>query len=185
MKTQTKQHTLCVAIALCSTIYLGGCAAGTSQDVTDNELPKSESQATTTLDSHSSSKISLKDVAQRANYICRATITDVRSAREQYDPQVNMVMSRVSINITKVYKGDPGTRMTFRAFGGELDGLPYYPSHFPQFHAGEDVILFLGDFNGGVFTVEHVAGKYTVINGRVTETGKTVEEFENEIKSSL
>lgn len=184
MNTPTKLWALYAAFAFQWVICLSGCSTGTTQNDIGKNLPKNES-LTTASSTLASPRISLKDITKRANYICRATITGVRSAREQYDPQVNMVMSYVNINISKVYKGEPGRNMVFRAFGGELDGRPYYPSHFPQFHSGEDVILFLGDFNGGVFTVAHEAGKYTIVDGRILEIGKTIEEFENEIMSSL
>ncbi len=125
--------------------------------------------------------LSLKSITQRSQYICRARVLKVTAAREQYDPQANLVMSRIQIKILENWKGHLPQKADFRSFGGYLDGLPYFAEEFPRFHEGEEVILFLGDFLGGIFPVGHSAGKITVKDQIIEERGETVSDLKNKI----
>lgn len=117
--------------------------------------------------------------AKQSDYICRGTITSIKTSRQQLDAQINSVMSDVFIKITKTYKGNLGEEASIRAFGGYLDGTDYYSTDMPRFQVGEDTILFLSNFDGGIFTTNHSAGKLTIINNSILETGQTVQEFES------
>ncbi len=131
----------------------------------------------------SSSEDILKDLVKQSKYIVRARILSVQSQRERYDEQVEMVMSRIVIQVLDSWKGNLPRKAKIRSFGGVLDGVSYFDSEgvFPRFEAGEEAILFLNDFTGGIFPVGHSAGKMTVIDGVVRQRGKTV----NELKSAV
>lgn len=122
-----------------------------------------------------------RQIAQQSEFIVRAFVSKVTAAREQYDEKVNLVMSRVKLRLIESWKGTLPQELEIRSFGGFLNGFPYFSEAFPRFQEGEEVVLFLKKFRGGVFPVGHAAGKRTVKNQVMAETGETVSDLRNKI----
>ncbi len=129
----------------------------------------------------------LQDLIKNSKYICHARVLSVKSQRERYDEKAELVMSRVRLQILENWKGNLESGTEIRSFGGILDGQPYYDLHgqFPHFQKDEEVILFLNDFNRGIFPVGHSLGKKIVKNKTVQETGQSLDVFRSEITNLL
>ncbi|HBF13768.1 MAG TPA: hypothetical protein DDW49_10375 [Deltaproteobacteria bacterium] len=125
----------------------------------------------------------LSHLADKADYICHVKVHTVTSRYEVYDSQLEMVMSHVRLEILENIKGKLPTNVEIRSFGGEINGRQYTPEDFPEFHNGEELVLFLKNFQGGVFTVGHFNGKKEIINGKIKGTNFSVSEFTAYIRS--
>lgn len=124
-------------------------------------------------------------LSRRSDYIVHARVVHVTAARERYDDQLEMVMSRVTLDVLDSIKGNLRSGAEIRSFGGVLEGVPYLGSHFPRFNQGEELILFLAEFKGGIFPVGHASGCYVVKGKRIRETNQKLEEFKDEINDYL
>lgn len=122
-----------------------------------------------------------KRLASKSDYICRARVLRVTAKREKYDEQAELVMSRIKLEILENWKGQLESGTEIRSFGGVIDGVSYVGSHFPRFFEGEEVVLFLANFEGGIFPVEHVRGKLSLKNGKIKEMKKDLKEFKHAI----
>jgi len=125
--------------------------------------------------------ISIKDLTTNAEFVCRARVIKVAAARERYDPTMNLVMSRIQLAITENWKGKLPSTVEIRSFGGVLDGVPYFASELPQFHKNEEVILFLKNFEGGLFPVLHAQGKKTIEGSYIQGTQEKLGDFKDQV----
>ena len=129
----------------------------------------------------------LSALVESSRYICHARVTKVSSQYEQYDAQASAVMSRVTLDIIKNWKGNLSSGTEIRSFGGIVNGTTYEASDGVSvlFQENEEVVLFLNDFVGGIFPVLGSSGKYLVINNVITSTGNSLDEFRKRINNII
>lgn len=92
-------------------------------------------QATTVV------KLDFEQLSRMATNVVAGKIVNITP---EVDPDTGFIFSNVEIALTKSAASNflPG-RFTFRMVGGETDTKRLYIAGMPQFHQGEEVVLFL------------------------------------------
>lgn len=145
----------------------------------------SKTQIQTNNHSQSSKEDLLKKLISKSDYISHVRISSITSSLEKYGTQLALPMSRIKLEVLQNIKGSLKQDQEIRAFGGQIDGQSLYVSHMPRFEKDEVLVLFLANFNEGIFTVGHGAGKVEVNADGYLKNGKKLEEFINEIQKGL
>lgn len=103
------------------------------------------------------------ELATQADLVFRGRVTNLES-RSDTSSTGRAIYTRITFEVTKVYKGQAGKSVTLEFLGGEANGARMEVSGMPTFLKGDEVVLFtdpdktaacpvLG-WNYGVFDVE-------------------------------
>lgn len=127
--------------------------------------------------------ISFEKRVQDADYIVWGKVKKIVSQREQYSPQINLVMSTITIEIVENWKNALAKGSPIKSFGGSLKGIPYYSEDDPIFRKGDELVLFLKEYNGQLFPLYHQQGFFLVVNGQVEADGQamSVADFKQDV----
>lgn len=118
--------------------------------------------------------IPIETLARRADLIVYGHVENVEGNVENLSDDIRMPISTVTLQVTKVLKGDAGREVVFKSLGAVIDGLPYFSEEMAQFVKGESVAVFLADFGGTILPVGHAQGKISVSDDPVTQLTKDI-----------
>jgi hypothetical protein len=85
--------------------------------------------------------LNLERMVQDAGQIFEATVVESRTGSR--DPQTNLLVTYITFNISHDFYGTGASQRTIKQYGGEANGVAFYPKDLPRFSPGEKVILFL------------------------------------------
>jgi len=115
-------------------------------------------------------KISIADLARKANTIVLGTVTQQASA---WNDQHTAIHTDVTVEVEQVLTGLPGEVVMLRVLGGVVGGVGMGTSNDATFRVGERVIVCL-DTNAVPNTVVGMQqGKFTVEGNMVTRADET------------
>jgi hypothetical protein len=134
-------------------------------------------------------QLDLRQMAEQSNSIFLGTCNYSQS---RWDEASRMIFTDSTFLVKGYLKGDLGPIVTITEIGGVLPefNLALIVPHFPRFHAGEEVILFVWTDRQGVHQVLGAAqGKYSVrvdpATGNETVQGGPLEEFLYRVESYI
>ena len=97
-------------------------------------------------------------------------IGSVESVRSYWDPGHTRILTDVTFRIQRSLKGSASERMTLTQIGGEVEGARYQVPGAPQFHLGEESLLFVWRDRAGRRQVNGLGqGKFDIRRDRTTE----------------
>jgi len=100
-----------------------------------------------------------------------------RVTSSQSDWEGDLIYTYYSIKVNEKVKGTPPEFITVRVPGGEVGDVMLFVYDAANFDMGEDVFLFLNKANSHYEVTGWFQGKYSVKNGKVEDTGLTVDQF--------
>ena len=89
----------------------------------------------------------------------------------------NLIYTYYAVKVLDRVKGTPPEYVTVRVPGGEVEDVTLYVSDTPYLESGEDAFLFLKPNGDHREVTGWFQGKYAIKNGKVEDTGLTVQEF--------
>jgi hypothetical protein len=102
------------------------------------------------------------ELVRRARIIVHADVTSVRA---EWDDAHKRIFTLVDLAPRETLKGDVAPIVTMKLIGGQRDGLTMIVHGMPQFHEGEEVVVFLTpahETSGVTLPVGLGQGKWTV-----------------------
>jgi hypothetical protein len=110
-------------------------------------------------------KISLEEMTSRSNLVIYGTVV---SAHSQWEGKAINTYTRVRVQET--LKGTDGEFVTVKQMGGRVGDITDEVTGSPELTQGEDVVLFLVEWQGNYWIHSIVLGKFSV----VTQKGSLV-----------
>jgi len=108
--------------------------------------------------------VDLETLCRRADLIVRGT-TGATVALTSEDKK--LIHSVTTVSVAQAIKGQAPAQIEVRTQGGTVGDITQMVSGAPQFHPGEEVILFLRKANERHFVVESFClGKFEVVKGQ-------------------
>lgn len=170
-------------IIIIVSIVLGACSSG--QDV--NGVGDSSGSASAKKDSRLINNLMLAmpldELVRSANHILYGKVADVKGNVGNVGQKLRMPISTVRLDIIESWKGVKDKTITFRSPGAVVNGAAFFSEQMPQFVKGEEVVVFLAEFDAGVFPVGHRQGNFEVKDGIITKNNMKFSEFKNRILS--
>ncbi len=114
--------------------------------------------------------MNLEQLVADAGMIFSGRVVEVRTGVR--DPKTNLIVTYVTFDVQENLYGASGRRVTIKQYGGEADGIAFYPAGLPRYKEGEEVLLLLyGPSDIGMQSpVGMEQGKFSV--GRDEKSGK-------------
>jgi hypothetical protein len=105
-------------------------------------------------------KMELKEIVSASDAIAQGTVESVDVRWENQS-----IYTYASIRVDEGIKGAPKRALLVRQPGGKIGSLHLDAPGTPQFHVGDQVIVFLRDRKDGTFDVVGLSqGKYDIVN---------------------
>jgi hypothetical protein len=103
-----------------------------------------------------------ESLVSQADYIVRATVKSITS-EYRTTPQGKAIFTKVELQVLETIAGTPPQPLVLQLLGGTVDGMTMRVAGVPQFHVGDEDILFVQN-NGRQFfpLVGIMNGKYPV-----------------------
>jgi hypothetical protein len=114
--------------------------------------------------------MNLERLITDAGMIFSGRVVDVQTGTR--DPQTNLIVTYVTFEVQENFYGTPSQRVTVKQYGGEADGLAFYPAGMPRYRVGEEVLMMMyGSSDIGMQSpVGMEQGKFTM---KVDERSRT------------
>ena len=84
--------------------------------------------------------MNLEQLIRDAGVIVHGTVVGTESQR---DPASKLLVTNVTIDVRENFYGAPGSRFTFKQYGGTEGRIVYRPAGSPRYYQGEELILML------------------------------------------
>lgn len=85
--------------------------------------------------------MNLERMVRDAGQIFEGTVVESRTGTR--DPATNLLVTYVTFDVHEDFYGANGSRVTIKQYGGEADGMAFYPKDVPRYVKGERVIMLL------------------------------------------
>ncbi len=117
-------------------------------------------------------KMEIRDLRDASSDI---VVGRVMSSESAWDG--NLIYTYYAVKVLDKVKGAPPEYVTVRVPGGEVGDVMLFVSDTPYLESGEDAFLFLKKNDGFHEVTGWFQGKYAIKNGKVEDTGLSVQEF--------
>jgi len=134
---------------------------------------------TLVLASASSALVKKAEISDLRNGSTDIVLGRVMSYESAWDG--NLIYTYYSVKVLDRVKGTPPEYVTVRIPGGEVGDVVLSVSETPDLAVGEDAFLFLKNSGGFHEVTGWFQGKYRVKDGKVEDTGQTVEQFKADV----
>ncbi|MBI4475307.1 MAG: hypothetical protein HY646_21770 [Acidobacteria bacterium] len=105
-------------------------------------------------------KMDLPQLVAKADSILQGRVESVETRWEN-----NLAYTYVSLRVDDPLKGERRRTVLIKQLGGRIGGLMFMVSGMPQFETGDQVIVFLKDWQDGTYDVVGLnQGKYEIVN---------------------
>lgn len=85
--------------------------------------------------------MNIEALVSDAGMIFAGRVVDVKTGTR--DPQTNLFVTYVTFEVSEPLYGVSGNRVTIKQYGGEAEGLAFYPAGMPRYSVGEEVVMLL------------------------------------------
>ncbi|NNF06864.1 MAG: hypothetical protein HKN21_08890 [Candidatus Eisenbacteria bacterium] len=132
-------------------------------------------------------RLEVGDLVPKSNQIIRGEVVSVESAWGEWLTQGEVIYSTAIVRVTERYLGQPTQEVAVTLIGGTVNGTTMKASECPQLAPGEDVVLFLLEYEDKNWVTGLDNGKYRVVddvainNGHHTARRLPLTELEREI----
>ncbi len=110
-------------------------------------------------------KVEIEEISNSSHLIIRGIVSN-KSA--EFEENGRDIITIIEFNVKETIKGNSLKTERVIIPGGVIDNIGMMVSHTPQFHLGEDVIVFItNDYKGRPTITEWIQGKYQIINNKV------------------
>jgi len=123
------------------------------------------------------------DLTGNSTHIVRA---DIVSQKSLWNDAHTIIYTLITAKVTELHKGTLDTSVDINVWvpGGQVADTGLTVEHAARFKNGQDVILFLVQRDNLYDVTSWEMGKFTIVNGLVTEKNVSVAEFANQIKAA-
>ena len=125
-------------------------------------------------------KLTLDDLAARANLVLLAEVVDITYQKEVNDS----IYTLVTFSVEQIFKGETANEVVIRVPGGKIDGQVQVVEDAPGFQLGERAVVFLEKGDGIFRAVGGFQGKFTIDKNNMVGN-MLLQEFVEQVKNAV
>jgi hypothetical protein len=85
--------------------------------------------------------MNIEALVSNAAMIFAGRVVDVKTGTR--DPHTNLFVTYITFEVIENLHGVSGNRLTIKQYGGEAEGMAFYPVGIPRYNVGEEVVMLL------------------------------------------
>src|SRR5437764_11349186 len=110
-------------------------------------------------------RLSLDDMVNKAHSIVHGK---VRSVRSHWSEDGRLILTTYTLDVQETIKGQSARSIALTTIGGKIGDLTVFAAGMPSFVVGEESIVFLEKSGDKSAVVGLNQGKFSVVNGEVS-----------------